>query len=575
MNDNKISHCDMQYDIIDTILEILKQFHERGTKMKIQFLGAARVVTGSCFLLTTEKSKILIDCGLFQGSSSLEKLNYEEFPFNPADIDFLILSHAHIDHSGRIPKLVKEGFEGKIISTKATSDLCEIMLVDSGHIQESDAKWENKKRKRAGKPLVEPLYTVKDAIASLRYFKPVLYEQKIELNDEIAVRFKDAGHILGSSIVELWVKESNRTSKIVYSGDIGLPNKPILKDPALVEDADYLIIESTYGNRIHENLEDRVHKLTDIINTTITRGGSVIIPSFAVGRTQELIYELNKYYENNHSLDEFMKIPIYIDSPMAVSATEIFQNNSDCFDDEAKKLILSGDNPFEFPNLYYIRSQEDSMKLNSYEFPKVIISASGMCTAGRIRHHLKYNLWKKENSIIFVGYQAEGTLGRIIKDGAKKVKLLGDEVAVEAEIYSIEGFSGHTDKKGLINWIKGFKKIPSNIFIVHGEKESALGLAQAIEDNFNIKPVIPNMNSVYELDTSILEDTQYDMVETIKLKDDIKEELQRVYDQFEGLISKTGKIIDDKTLNEDYDSIKNNLIELQKKLMDLNIIVSE
>ncbi len=543
--------------------------------MEIKFLGAARVVTGSCFLLTTGKTKILIDCGLFQGSSILEKLNYEEFQFNPAEIDFLILSHAHIDHSGRIPKLVKEGFEGKIVCTKATSDLCEIMLVDSGHIQESDAKWENKKRKRAGKPLIEPLYTVKDANASLRYFRPVLYEQKIELNSEVSVRFKDAGHILGSSIVELWIKEDNKTVKIVFSGDLGLTNKPIIKDPQLIEDADYLIIESTYGSRIHEDLQDRVHRLTDVINTTVARGGSVIIPSFAVGRTQELIYELNKFYEYNNDIDTFMRIPIYIDSPMAVSATKIFEENSDCFDEEAKKLILSGDNPFEFSNLHYIRTQEESMRLNTYEFPKVIISASGMCTAGRIRHHLKYNLWKKSNSIVFVGYQAEGTLGRIIRDGAKKVKLLGDEIAVEAEIYSIEGFSGHTDKNGLLNWIKGFKKAPPNIFIVHGEKESALGLAQAIEDNFSVKPIIPTMNSVYELDTSILEGVQYDMVETIKLKDDIKKELQQVYDHFEGLVSRTGKIIDDKTLEEDYDSIKNNLIELQKKLMDLNIIISE
>lgn len=543
--------------------------------MKIQFFGAARVVTGSCFLLTTEKSKILIDCGLFQGSKSLEKLNYEEFQFNPAEIDFLILSHAHIDHSGRIPKLVKEGFEGKIISTKATSDLCEIMLVDSGHIQESDAKWENKKRSRAGKPLVEPLYTAKDASASLRYFRPILYDQKIELNDEVSIRFKDAGHILGSSIVELWIKEKNKTVKIVFSGDLGLANKPILRDPEFIEEADYLIIESTYGSREHENVENRVHELTDIINSTITRGGSVIIPSFAVGRTQELIYELNQYYEYNNDIETFMKIPIYIDSPMAVSATKIFQENSDCFDNEAKKLILSGDNPFEFQNLHYIRSQEESMRLNSYTFPKVIISASGMCTAGRIRHHLKYNLWKKLNSIVFVGYQAEGTLGRILKDGAKKVKLLGDEIAVEAEVHSIEGFSGHTDRKGLLNWIRGFKKIPNNIFIVHGEKESTLGLAQAIEENFNIKTTIPTLNSIYELDTNIIRDNPYDIVETIKLKDDIKEELQQVYDQFEGLVSKTGKIIDDKTLKEDYDSIKNNLIELQKKLMDLNILISE
>ncbi len=543
--------------------------------MKIQFLGAARVVTGSCFLLTTEKSKVLIDCGLFQGSENLEKLNYEEFQFNPAEIDFLILSHAHIDHSGRIPKLVKEGFEGQIICTKATSDLCEIMLLDSGHIQESDAKWENKKRSRAGKPLVEPLYTAKDASASLRYFKPILYDQKIDLNDEMSIRFKDAGHILGSSIVELWIQEKGKTVKIVFSGDLGLPNKPILRDPEYIEEADYLIIESTYGNREHINVENRVEKLTEIIDSTVLRGGTVVIPSFAVGRTQELIYELNKYYEYNKNIDAFMRIPIYIDSPMAVSATKIFQENSDCFDSEAKKLILSGDNPFEFQNLHYIRSQEDSMRLNSYDFPKVIISASGMCNAGRIRHHLKYNLWKKSNSIVFVGYQAEGTLGRMLMDGIKSVKLLGDKIAVEAEIHSIEGFSGHADQKGLINWMNGFKKLPKNIFIVHGESESSLGLSQAIEKHFNIEPIIPTMNSSYELDTNIIDNEHIDIVETIKLRDNIKTELQQVYDQFEGLVSKTGKMMDDETLKKDYDSLKNNLIELQKKLMDLNILISK
>lgn len=543
--------------------------------MKIQFLGAARVVTGSCFLLTTEKSKVLIDCGLFQGSESLEKLNYEEFQFNPAEIDFLVLSHAHIDHSGRIPKLVKEGFEGQIICTKATSDLCEIMLLDSGHIQESDAKWENKKRSRAGKPLVEPLYTAKDASASLRYFKPILYDQKIDLNDEMSIRFKDAGHILGSSIVELWIKDKGKTVKIVFSGDLGLPNKPILRDPEYIEEADYLIIESTYGNREHINVENRVEKLTEIIDSTVLKGGTVVIPSFAVGRTQELIYELNKYYEYNKNIDAFMRIPIYIDSPMAVSATKIFQENSDCFDSEAKKLILGGDNPFEFQNLYYIRSQEESMRLNSYEFPKVIISASGMCNAGRIRHHLKYNLWKKNNSIVFVGYQAEGTLGRMLMDGIKSVKLLGDKIAVEAEIHSIEGFSGHADQKGLINWIKGFKKLPKNIFIVHGESESSLGLSQAIEKHFKIEPVIPTMNSAYELDANIIDNEHIDIVETIKLRDSIKAELQQVYDQFEGLVDKTGKMMDDETLKKDYDSLKNNLIELQKKLMDLNILIGK
>ena len=543
--------------------------------MKIQFLGAAKVVTGSNYLITTNKYKFLLDCGMFQGSEQLEKLNYKDFLFDPSEIDFVILSHAHIDHSGRIPKLVKEGFEGKVFCTKATSDLCEVMLVDSGHIQESDAEWENRKRKRSGKQLIEPLYTARDAALSLKYFNPVLYDQKIKINEDISVRFKDAGHILGSSIVELWVTENNKTVKIVFSGDIGMKNRPIIKDPDYIEEADYLIIESTYGDRIHESINRRVEELTDIINKTVLRGGTVIIPSFAVGRTQELIYELNKYYEYNNELEAFMKIPVYIDSPMAVSATEIFQKNSYCFDDETKKLILNGDNPFEFENLHYVKSQEESMRLNNYSFPKVIISASGMCTAGRIRHHLKHNLWKKKNSVVFVGYQAEGTLGRILKDGVKKVKILGEDVIVNAEIHSIEGFSGHTDQTGLIDWMKGFKKLPKEIFVVHGEDKSSEALAKLISDEFNIETIIPAIGYSYEIKEDMIESDGKNLMESIKLKENIKKELQEVYDQFESLVTKTDMMIDEKRLKTDYDELKNKLIELQQKLMDINIIVSD
>lgn len=428
--------------------------------MEIQFLGAAKVVTGSNILISTGKYKILLDCGLFQGSKDLENLNYQAFPFNPSEIDFLLLSHAHIDHSGRIPKLVKEGFKGRILCTKATKDLAEIMLVDSGHIQENDVTWENRKRKRAGMEPIEPLYTAEDAKNSLRYFESALYQQKIYLNENIAIRFRDAGHILGSSIIEIWITENEDTVKIVFSGDIGTKNKPLIRDPEIIEEADYLILESTYGNRLHENVEERVEKLVGIINETVLRGGTVIIPSFAIGRTQELIYELNKYYEYNEDLETFLRVPIYIDSPMAISATEIFKKNAYCFDEEAKKLILEGDNPLEFDNLYYVRDNEESMRLNQVNYPKVIISASGMCTAGRIRHHLKHNLWKANNSVVFVGYQAEGTLGKIIKEGAKKVKLLGEEIAVLAEIHSIEGFSGHGDQQDLLNWVGSFKKKP-------------------------------------------------------------------------------------------------------------------
>ncbi|WP_427340063.1 MBL fold metallo-hydrolase RNA specificity domain-containing protein [Caloranaerobacter sp. DY30410] len=543
--------------------------------MKIHFYGAAEIVTGSNHLITTDKYKILIDCGMFQGSEELEKLNYKDFEYNPSEIDFVLLSHAHIDHSGRIPKLVKEGFKGKIICTKATYDLCKIMLLDSGHIQESDTKWLNRKRIRAGKAPINPLYTVEDANISLNYFKPVLYNQKINLNENIQVRFRDAGHLLGSSIIELWITEKNKTVKIVYSGDLGMKNKPILRDPELIEEADYLIIESTYGDRLHESVAERTNKLIEIIDKTVSRGGTVIIPSFAVGRTQELIYELNNYYENLDIMETYKKIPIYVDSPMAVSATQVFKDNPYCFDDETKKLILSGDNPFEFENLYFINDQKESMRLNEYNYPKVIISASGMCTAGRIRHHLKHNLWKKENSVIFVGYQAEGTLGRMLKDGAKKVKILGEEISVLAEIYSIEGFSGHADQKGLMDWLKGFKKFPEKVFVVHGEEQSAKKLAELIKETYKVDTIIPNMGYIYEFKDNEAKVYHGEILEPLKKKENIKKELQEVYNQFEVLIANTEKIIDEEILKKDYDKLKNKLIELQQKLLDISILLGD
>ncbi|MBF8983179.1 MBL fold metallo-hydrolase [Lutibacter sp. B2] len=543
--------------------------------MKIQFLGAAKVVTGSNYLITTNKYKIVLDCGMFQGSKELEKLNFKNFEFNPSQVDFLLLSHAHIDHSGRIPKLVKEGFKGKVITTKATKDLCDIMLVDSAHIQESDAKWENERRKRSGLPLIEPLYNSDDAKASLNYFNPVLYDQKIKLNEEITVRFKDAGHILGSAIIELWITENNKTVKIVFSGDLGVKNKPILKNPELVEEADYLIIESTYGNRLHEKKEERRKQLTDIINKTVVRGGTVIIPSFAVSRTQELIYELNEYYEHTEGLENFMKVPIYIDSPMAVSATEVYRDNSYCFDEESKKLILSGDDPFKFANLYYVKRQSESMRLNKESFPKVIISASGMCTAGRVRHHLKHNLWKNENSVVFVGYQAQGTLGRQLKEGIKKVKLLGEEIAVNAEIYSIEGFSGHADQKDLMDWLKGFKRLPKKIFVVHGEEESAEAFAKLIEEKLHVQTIVPALGDEVEMKDDGLTIYAGEILEPKKKKENIEKEFQEVKEEFENLVSKRDVLINEKILQKDYDQLKNKLLEVNQKLMDINMIISK
>ena len=547
----------------------------RGKIMNIQFCGAAKMVTGSNILIETKKYKILVDCGMFQGSKKVEAMNFEEFPYNPSEIDYLILTHAHIDHSGRIPKLVKEGFRGRILSTKPTYDLCKIMLLDSAKIQEADVEWENRKRQRAGKKPIEPLYTMDEAEFSLRFFEDYLYEQMITINEDIQLRFKDAGHVLGSAIVELWIKEDGETLKLVFSGDLGLPNKPIINNPEYIDEADYLIVESTYGDTIHEGLGESTEKLIDIINKTVLRGGTVIIPSFAVGRTQELIYELNKYYEYNQEIEEHMRIPIYVDSPMAVEATNAFQANSSSFDDEAKNLILKGDNPFVFSNLRYVKDQKESMALNKYTFPKVIISSSGMATGGRVRHHLKHNLWDERNSLVFVGYQAEGTLGRIILNGAKRVKILGEEVAVKAEIYDLEGLSGHADQIMLLDWIRKIKSKPQKIFIVHGEAESAKALSEKIEEEFQIETIIPNIQDKFVMEKQTIELSESAPVESIHLKQDINAELENIYSQLQSLNMRKDKLIDPELLEREYDILKNILIELQQNLMDLNIMVGK
>lgn len=436
--------------------------------MNIEFYGAAGCVTGSCHIMKVKDKTILLDCGMYQGRDEKERGN-ENFPFNPKEIDYVILSHAHIDHSGRIPMLYKKGFKGEIICTKATKDLCRIMLEDSGHIQEMEAEWKNRKRIRQGIDTIEPLYTAKIAELSSYLFKGFNYGEVIELFDGFKVCFKDAGHLLGAAIVELYIKEpENEEVKIVYTGDLGNTNIPILNDPTTIEYADYVIMETTYGDREHVKVYDEFKELIDIIKQTIIRGGNVVIPSFSVGRTQEIIYILNKYVESELLKD----IKVYVDSPLAVQSTRVFEHYADNFDEEAKKLILEGDNPFKFDGLVFSESVEDSVKINKIQSGAVVVSASGMCEAGRIKHHLKHNLWRKECSIVFVGYQAEGTLGRTILEGARKVKIFGEEIAVNAKIYNLQGLSGHADRNGLINWLKAFKSMPKEILLVHGDKES-------------------------------------------------------------------------------------------------------
>jgi metallo-beta-lactamase family protein len=508
--------------------------------MKISFLGAAKTVTGSCFYIETNSCNFIVDCGMFQGSSVDETLNDEEFTFSPAELDFVLLTHAHIDHSGRIPKLYVEGFKGQVYATKAAVELCAIMLPDSGHIQEFENEWVNRKRKRAGLQPIEPMYTNQDAIDSMSLFTSVRYGDVVRPHSSVKVRFNDAGHMLGSAIIEIWVEEDGEEVKLVFTGDLGNKNMPILRDPAFINSADYLFIESTYGNRSHMNVENKMDRLVEIIDSTIKKGGKIIIPSFAVGRTQEIIYELFKQQEKYEDMiDKIMRIPVYVDSPLAVSATEVFRNNLDCFDEEARAYIANGDNPLDFPGLHFTRSADESKQLNVSEESMIIISASGMCDAGRIKHHLKHNLWRKESSVLFVGYQAEGSTGRRLVDGVKKIRIFGEEISVNARIEMLEGFSGHADKEGLIDWIKHIIKKPSKVFIVHGEEESMNEFSDMINSELKIETIIPNREEafivnkegVFKADkTTVIpkkkEERRYLRLEVVDLLDKLQAEIE-------------------------------------------------
>lgn len=546
--------------------------------MKIQFCGASTGVTGSCHLITTENHKVLLDCGQFQGGKAQEALNYEDFPFDPAEIDYVILSHAHIDHCGRIPLLIKRGFKGAIYCTDATADLLDVMLKDSGYIHEKEAEWKNKKNERAGRPKVEPLYTFNDAVDSLTYVKPVLYDQLIELNEEMKIVFNDAGHILGSAITELWVTENDNVSKIVFSGDLGVMERPILRNPTIIKKADYVIMETTYGNRVHPENSMNVKALMDIIRDTAAKGGTTVIPSFAVGRTQELIYELNRVYEtDNEYRKAFENIMVYVDSPMATTATEVFKRNAQVFDDETKEYIAKGDNPLDFKNLRFTRTSQESIWLNTNPDPKVIISASGMCDAGRIRHHLKHNLWNRKSSIVFVGYQAEGTLGRMILDGAKEVTLFGEKVQVNAKIYNLEGFSGHADKNGLLAWLKGFQKEPKHIFLVHGEPEAKEAFAETVENELGYHPIVVKGNSEYVLEKDEMVSMDQAMKEEVdeEMLNGLRTNLFDIHRRIEDILYNTKLAVGEDMSPQQLTEINNMVLELEKSTINLGAAVSD
>lgn len=465
--------------------------------MKITFIGANHEVTGSKTLVEWQDGRyFLVDYGMEQGQNLYENIS---LPVPAASIDYVFVTHAHIDHTGHLPLLYKEGFRGKIFATRETTNLCHIMLADSAHIQESDADYKNRKARRAGKPEIEPLYTQEHAKATMKLFRPCPYKEAIQVDEGLIIRFTDVGHLMGSAAVECWLTDQGETRKIVFSGDIGNLNQPIINDPQPVDEADYLMIESTYGNRLHEKRIDPLPSLVQTIQRTLDDGGNVIIPSFAVGRTQELLYFIREIKQQGlvHGHDGFK---VYVDSPLANEATAVFlQCDTSCLDPHARKVMQQGENPIAFDGLETVVTADESKALNANKEPCVIISSSGMCNAGRILHHLKHNIWRPECTVLFVGYQSNGTLGRSIYDGAKSVKIMGDEIAVKCHVALLQGVSGHGDKQCMLNWVDQFQKKPAQIFVNHGEDDAALPFAKELREEFGVKVDVPYSGSQYDL----------------------------------------------------------------------------
>ena len=544
--------------------------------MKITFLGATKIVTGSNFLVEAAGKKFLVDCGLYQGKAELEEQNYREFDYNPAEIDFMLLTHAHIDHSGRIPKLYNDGFKGPIYAHKATCDLCQIMLPDSGHIQEMEAEWKNEKRIRKGQPTRGPLYTAEDALKCMEIFVPVKYDEIIQVSENIYVRFNDAGHMLGSSTIEIWAKEDGKETKAVFSGDLGNNDIPLLSEPTMIDNCDYLVMESTYGSRLHVRNDQKAELFLKIVSETIDNGGTVVIPSFAVGRTQEILYEINKIKENRHD-EEFlreyrtlMKVPVYVDSPLAISATQVFKENMDLFEDEVKEEMERGNNPLEFPGLKFTQTADESKALNESDEPSIIISASGMCDVGRIKHHLKHNIWNPKSTILFVGYQAPGTLGYEIVNGAKKVTIFGEEFAVNARIEYIEGYSGHADQEWLMNFVYSFYNKPKHIFLVHGEEESQEVLRNKILENTGIGVTIPEYGETYQLDDELRIVNRIKIKKTLTLKNEVLERLEKLKDELADMeVMVKEDMTDDELRDEDIFRINEKIKDLEQQILNV------
>ncbi len=514
--------------------------------MNITFFGAAQMVTGSCTLLECAGTRVLVDCGLPQGAD--EKKLGTDFQFNPEAIDFILLTHAHIDHSGRIPMMVREGFHGSIHTTHASVDLCSIMLVDSGHIQEMEAEWTNRKLRRDGKSEIEPIYDVEDAQRAMDYFIPHAYGEEFNLSDSIRVSFTDAGHILGSASIRIVMKEGKEEKTIIFSGDIGNTDQPIINDPVFLDNADFVVMESTYGDREHpvsphknqaEGTKARAEELADMIERTFKRGGNVIIPAFAVGRTQEILY-LMRHIIDHDMLPSIPHIPVYLDSPLAIEATKVFGRNIEgYFDEEAMKLVEHGENPLQFPSLKMSITSDDSKRINELNEPAIIISASGMCEAGRIKHHLKHNLWSPKNTVVFSGYQAKGTLGRSILDGAKKVTIFGEHIEVKAEIAKLIGMSGHADRGGLLRWISNFSGRLKQVFVVHGDEKVSRHFAGLLCHSLELPSWAPSVGESFDLLSS-----EFPQAEEMSIWIQTRQELLRSIMDLEGMFNNTGRLLE-------------------------------
>lgn len=460
--------------------------------MKIRFLGAARVVTGSCYHLITDSLQILVDCGMYQGKNA-DEVNRQPFQFDPGQIDVLLLTHAHLDHSGLLPKLVADGFKGDIVATAGTAELVEIMLLDSAHIQERDAEWMTKKSFRSGKDQVyQPLYTEEDAKGVMPFVKKVNYMETLQLKSGVRYRFIDAGHILGSGSLEIWLNNGDEEKKIVFSGDIGKNDNPIINDPQHIDNANYVVVESTYGNRLHRGIEESIEEMVQAIKNTFKKGGNVLIPAFSVGRTQDILYILNRLVKQ----DRLPKLNVYVDSPLADKATKIYMAHPEYFDAEALTAFKFRSN--EGMNLHFTTSIEESQKINRIKSGAIIIAGSGMCDGGRIQHHFKHNIWRPECSIIFTGFQVKGTLGRHIIDGAKSARILGEEMVIRAKTYTIGGFSAHADQKELLEWLGTITNRPKT-FVTHGEESVSLEFEKVIQEKLGFETYVPHKGEELEI----------------------------------------------------------------------------